>query len=48
VLASAVRGIEALNQAASTLMTADSQYVSKGITQSIEGWKNSSEQPVKQ
>jgi ribonuclease HI len=46
-LTSAIREIEALNQASSTVLTTDSRYVCKGVTQRIKGWKDASEQPVK-
>ena len=51
-LTSAIRGLEALNRASSIVLTTDSQYVRKGITEWIKGWKakgwkNTSRQPVK-
>ena len=51
-LTSAIRGLEALNRASSIVLTTDSQYVRKGITEWIKGWKakgwkNASRQPVK-
>ena len=38
-LTSAIRGLEALNRASSIVLTTDSQYVRKGITEWIHGWK---------
>ena len=46
-LTAAIRGLEALNWASSIVLTTDSQYVRKGITEWIKGWKNASRQPVK-
>jgi ribonuclease HI len=51
-LTAAIRGLEALNRASSIVLTTDSQYVRKGITEWIKGWKskgwkNASRQPVK-
>lgn len=51
-LTAAIRGLEALKRASSVVLTTDSQYVRKGITEWIKGWKakgwkNSSRQPVK-
>ena len=46
-LTSVIREIEALNQASITVLTTDSRYVYKGVTQWIKGWKDASEQPVK-
>jgi ribonuclease HI len=43
----AIRKIEALNQASSTVLKTDLRYFRKGITQWIKDWKNVSEQPVK-
>ena len=42
-----IRGLEALNRAASIVLTTDSQYVCKGISRWIKGWKNASKKPVK-
>jgi ribonuclease HI len=51
-LTAAIRGLEALNRASSIVLTTDSQYVRKGITEWIKGWKakgwkTASRQPVK-
>jgi len=51
-LTAAIRGLEALNRASSIVLTTDSQYVRKGITEWIKGWKakgwkTAGRQPVK-
>jgi len=51
-LSAAIFGLKALNRSCSVRLTTDSQYVRKGITQWIHGWKKngwmtSSKQPVK-
>ena len=51
-LMAAIQGLEALKRASSVALTTDSQYVRKGITQWIHGWKRngwktSQKQPVK-
>jgi len=48
----AIRGIEALNRVTSVVLTTDSQYVRKGITEWVSswkarGWKTAAKQPVK-
>ena len=51
-LTAAIRGLEALNRTSSVVLTTDSQYVRKGITEWIKGWKakgwkTANRQPVK-
>ncbi|MGV0036635.1 MAG: ribonuclease HI [Candidatus Azotimanducaceae bacterium WSBS_2022_MAG_OTU7] len=51
-LMAAIRGLEALKRTSSVVLTTDSQYVRKGITEwikgwKVRGWKNASKQPVK-
>lgn len=51
-LLAAIRGLEALTRASKVVLTTDSQYVRKGITEWIanwkkRGWKTASRQPVK-
>lgn len=51
-LMAAIQGLEALNRASRVSLTTDSQYVRKGITEWIKGWKakgwkTASKQPVK-
>lgn len=51
-LTAAIRGLEALKRASSIVLTTDSQYVRKGITEWIKGWKakgwkTAGRQPVK-
>lgn len=51
-LTAAIRGLEALKRASSVVLTTDSQYVRRGITEWVKGWKakgwkNSSRQAVK-
>ncbi len=38
-LMAAIRGLEALTRPCSVALTTDSQYVQKGITEWIDGWK---------
>ena len=51
-LMAAIQGLEALSKPCKVDLTTDSQYVQKGITEWIHGWKkrgwkNASKQPVK-
>ncbi len=51
-LTAAIKGLEALNRSSRVDLTTDSQYVRKGITEWIAGWKQrgwrtASRQPVK-
>jgi len=51
-LMAAIQGLESLRRPCRVVLTTDSQYVLKGITEWIQnwkrrGWKNSSKQPVK-
>jgi ribonuclease HI len=51
-LTAAIEGLKALKQASVVTLTTDSQYVRKGITEWItgwkaRGWKNSAKKPVK-
>lgn len=51
-LMAAIKGLEALSQASSVILTTDSKYVMRGITEWIHGWKKrdwltSSKKPVK-
>jgi len=38
-LMAAINGVEALSQSSSAILTTDSKYVMKGITEWIHGWK---------
>lgn len=38
-LMAAIKGVEALSQASSVILTTDSKYVMQGITEWIHGWK---------
>jgi ribonuclease HI len=38
-LLAAIRGLEALKKSSRVILTTDSEYVRKGITEWIEGWK---------
>ena len=51
-LMAAIRGLESLSRPCQVRLTTDSQYVQKGITEWITGWKrrgwrNAAKQPVK-
>lgn len=51
-LLAAIRGLEALKEPCSVVLTTDSQYVRKGITEWLTGWKRNgwrtaSKAPVK-
>jgi ribonuclease HI len=51
-LQAAIEGLKALNRQCDVVLTTDSQYVRKGITEWIDGWKkkgwkNSQKKPVK-
>ena len=51
-LMAAIRGLEALTKPCSVVLTTDSQYVMKGITEWMEnwkrrGWKTAAKKPVK-
>ncbi len=51
-LTAAIEALKALNQSCKVELTTDSQYVRKGITEWLEGWKakgwkNSAKKPVK-
>jgi ribonuclease HI len=51
-LMAAIRGMEALTKPCSVVLTTDSQYVMKGITEWMEnwkrrGWKTAAKKPVK-
>lgn len=51
-LTAAIEGLKALKSASNVKLTTDSQYVRKGITEwmkgwKAKGWKNSARQPVK-
>ena len=51
-LLAAIRGLEALTRSSKVVLTTDSQYVRKGITEWIanwkkRGWKTANRQPVK-
>ncbi len=51
-LMAAIQGLESLSRPCRVRLTTDSQYVQKGITEWIQGWKkrgwkNASRQPVK-
>ena len=51
-LMAAIRGMEALTRPCSVVLTTDSQYVMKGITEWMEnwirrGWKTANKKPVK-
>ena len=44
---SAIRGLEAQNRASSIVLTNDTPYVPKGVSESAIGWKNPSRQSAK-
>ena len=51
-LQAAIKGLEALKKSSKVILTTDSQYVRKGITEWIrnwkaKGWKTASKSPVK-
>ena len=46
-LTAAIRGLEALKRPVSARVYTDSQYVLKGISEWIHGWKTSDKKPVK-
>ncbi len=51
-LTAAIKALEALKRSSDVILTTDSQYVRKGITEWLEGWKkknwkNSAKKPVK-
>lgn len=51
-LMAAIKGLESLKEPCNVVLTTDSQYVRKGITEWIvnwkkNGWKNASKKPVK-
>ncbi|WP_020209652.1 ribonuclease HI [Gilvimarinus chinensis] len=51
-LMAAIQGLKALNEACNVVLTTDSQYVRKGITEWLSGWKRngwrtSAKKPVK-
>lgn len=51
-LTAAIKALEALKRSSQVVLTTDSQYVRKGITEwitnwKLKGWKNSAKKPVK-
>ena len=46
-LLAAIRGLEAVSESCQIDRTSDSQYVRKGITEWLQGWKTAAKKPVK-
>ena len=46
-LLAAIRGLEAVTENCQIDLTSDSQYVRKGITEWLKGWKTAAKKPVK-
>jgi len=46
-LLAAIRGLEAVSESSQIDLTSDSQYVRKGITEWLQGWKTAAKKPVK-